>query len=223
MRPKHLDRTKFAAPPKRAVAGGALIAIAALGIFSAHRASGSEPSSRFVVAVHEIPAGTTLQREDLGSIAIDVPEGVSAIDAEDATKLIGRVSAGRIAALEMVSEQDFLPKNHFRRPGSVRLALDLPASRAMQGVVAAGDAVSVLSTDSTGSGTAVLTTDAMVESIETSGRESIGMSGSVRVVLSVTGSELAAEIVDAAVRSDVSLVVAVPDAGETSAESGPRQ
>lgn len=196
----------FSAPPRRAVVGGALVALAAIGVFSAHRGSESAPTTRFVVAAREIPAGTTITRDDLGVIAVDLPEDISAIEAEDATGLIGRVAGNDISELEFVSDNDLVSASKFNRPGTFQLAVDMPAARAMQGVIHAGDVVSVMSTDTEGAQTTQLTDQALVHSVSSPSRDSIGASGSVRVVLSVPGQDLATEMVNAAVRSELTLV-----------------
>ena len=209
------ERTRrLVMPPKRALVGGALIALAALGVFGAHRNANSDHGERFVVATRDIAPGTVIKRSDLGAVKLDLPDGISAIGVGDATDLIGRVVSGPIAELELISADDFLPADHFVQPDGVDLAIDLPAARAMEGVVTAGSIVTVLSTDPEGAGTTVLTDAALVSSIQAPSRDSISSAGAVRVVLSVQGQELASSIVDASIRSDLSLVLPSSNGGQ---------
>src|SRR4051812_20047222 len=64
-------------PSGRAVTGGLLIALAALGAFVAARGTSAGPSHRYVVAAHDIVAGTTLEADDLRSEPVDLPEGLA--------------------------------------------------------------------------------------------------------------------------------------------------
>lgn len=201
----------WTAPPRRAVLGGLLIAAAALGVFSAHHGASATPTDRFIVAIHDIPAGATIDSGDLGSIAIDLPDGIAAIRAEDVDRVTGRVASGTIGRLELIGLDDLYADDHFTRPGATRLALDLPPARAMYDVVSAGDTVSVLATDRQGSGTERLTAEALVISTSSTSRDSIGSSGMVRVVLSVNDSEDARAITDASVNSELTLVFVTPD------------
>lgn len=197
-------------PPRRALVGGGLIAISALGVFSAHRGSNTPPENHFIVAMHPIPAGTLIEADDLGSMALDLPGDLPAIDAGNADLVTGRVASGDIAELELISETDLYPRDHFVRPGATMLALDMAPARAMYGVVTAGDRVSVLSTDPQGSGTNRLTADALVVSTAAASGDAIGSSGMVRVVLSISDQGEATAITDASITSELTLQVVTP-------------
>src|SRR2546421_9053198 len=60
-------------PSGRAVVGGFLVAIAALGAFVAARDTGGGPSHHYGVAAHDVIAGTTLKSTDLRTEAVDLP------------------------------------------------------------------------------------------------------------------------------------------------------
>src|SRR4051794_26790253 len=58
-------RTHRAVPARRAIAGGVLVAAAALGLFTAFLRASSAGREQLVVASHAIPAGTRLSAGDV--------------------------------------------------------------------------------------------------------------------------------------------------------------
>ena len=207
-------------PTSRAVVGGLLVALAAAGVLVAHRGASRPPTSRYVVATHSIAAGQTLRADDLGTIAVDLPREVSAVPAADATDLVGRVAAASIEPMELLGPGDVMAPGRFTDPDAVEVALELPPARALDGIIRAGSRVDVLSTDPDGDTTTVLATSVRVTSArDDDERDGIGSSGSVRVLLSVSGRTEATALVDATLRSDITLVL--PRPSETGAEATP--
>jgi len=198
-------------PTGRATVGAALIVIAAAGVFVAHRAANEPPSTDYVVATRHVPAGHVLEADDLGALAIDLPAGVSAIPAAQATDLIGRASARPLDELDIVRPGDVLDDNRFGTAGSVELGVTLEAGQALGGALATGDVVDVLSTDPDGTGTELLAPGARVVAVSGSdGDEVIGASSTLAIRLSVADAAAAVAVVDAAVRSTVTLVMPSP-------------
>src|SRR5947209_18990130 len=64
-------------PSGRAVTGGFLVAIAALGTFSAYRSTAAGPTHRYLVAARDIAAGTTVQPSDLATTTVDLPDDLA--------------------------------------------------------------------------------------------------------------------------------------------------
>lgn len=201
--------------PRRALIGGALVAAAALGVFSAHRGATGSPTDRYMVAMRDIPAGTPIRQKDLGAMAIDLPDGVPAFDPDQIDLVEGRVTSGDLSRFELVSDSDFHAADHFTRPGATMLTLDMTPARAMSGVVSAGDQVSVTSTDPQGSGTTLLTAEALVVSTSGGSQDSIGAATTVRVVLSVDEPSEATAIIDASVNTELALLLVTPIDGGT--------
>src|SRR4051794_21908661 len=71
--PAHVIAPRRGLPSGRAVVGGFLVALAAVGIFAAY--SGAQRRSRtfYVVAAHDVAPGTRLSAADLSLTAIDLP------------------------------------------------------------------------------------------------------------------------------------------------------
>ncbi|MGB3412826.1 MAG: RcpC/CpaB family pilus assembly protein [Microthrixaceae bacterium] len=200
----------FQLPPRRALIGGALVALAAMGVFVAHRNASTPPETRYLVASRDVSAGTVLTSGDLGSVALDLPNDMNVVEAEGAAELIGRVASTNLNKLDLVSPTDVYSDGRFAATDSVEVALDLPAARALAGLVRPGSMVDVLSTDTNQGGTEVLAQEVRVSSVDESRTAAIGSSGAVRVVLSVNGSETARALVDASLRAELTLVLPRP-------------
>lgn len=209
------DRTRSARwlPTRRSVTGAILVAVAASGVLVAHRSADAAPSQRWVVLTGDVPAGHAVTADDLGTIAIDLPAGVAAISGDEASELIGRVTRSPGEALDLLRPSDLHEPGRFARPGSVELALELSAARALSGTVRTGDLVDVLATDPHGTGTHTVATRARVSHVHDRDRDGIGASGNVQVRLEVADSATAADVVDASIRSELSLVLPAPTQG----------
>ncbi len=221
-------RLRRSLPSGRACVGAMLVTIAAAGVLFAHRSASAPPSSRYLVATQSIQSGQVIGAEDLGSIAIDLPSQLDAVPAAQANKLIGRVARNSLSTSELLRLDDALDAGRFVDPTSVEVSLELPPAQALQGIVQQGSFVDVLATDpepdpNTGSATTVLATRVRVSSVgdgsspaggsaegSGGGASGIGVSGQLRVVLSVSGSEIATQLVDAARRAEITLVLPSP-------------
>ena len=205
-------------PTGRAVVGGLLVTLAAAGVLVAHRSASQPPTTRYVVATRAVAAGATVGTDDLGTIAIELPGEISAVPSSEASDLIGRVAATALEPLELVRPGDVLSAGRFTDPESVEVSLELPPARALEGIIRTGSRVDVLVTDPDGDSTSVLATGVRVTSTGSEaegGGGGIGDSGSIRVLLSVSDSAQATALVDASLRSDITLVLPRPSGDAT--------
>ena len=205
-------------PTGRAVVGGLLVTLAAAGVLVAHRSASQPPTTRYVVATRAVAAGATVGTDDLGTIAIELPGEISAVPSSEASDLIGRVAATALEPLELVRPGDVLSAGRFTDPESVEVSLELPPARALEGIIRTGSRVDVLVTDPDGDSTSVLATGVRVTSTGSDtegGGGGIGDSGSIRVLLSVSDTAQATALVDASLRSDITLVLPRPNGDAT--------
>jgi len=207
------SRLRHRLPNRRAVTGAALVALSATGVLVAHRAAAEPPRTRYVVAVADVPAGHVLGAGDLGTMAVDLPAGIPAVPAEDARSLVGRVTRQAVDRHALVRPGDLLERGRFVQPGSVEVAVELPPARALRGTLATGDVVDVLATDPDSTGTRTVVTGARVTDVGADGRDGIGSSASVLVRLGLPSGDAAADVVDASIRSEISLVLPAPSEG----------
>ncbi len=130
-----------------------LVLSAAAGGLSAHRAASTPPSTRYLVLTADVAAGTTVSADHLGSVALDLPGELAAVQETEAANILGRVAATGLDELDLLRPSDLHEPGRFADPDAVEVALDLPSSRAMLGALERGDRVEVLATDPAAAGT----------------------------------------------------------------------
>lgn len=197
-------------PSGRAALGATLVVLAAAGVLAAHRAAVRPTTTRFVVATREIPAGTRLRNDDLGTLPMDLPSGVPAVAADDAGSIVGTVTLHPLRPRELIRPGDVADSDRTPDAGSVEVPVEVDPARALGPSVNAGSRVDVLSTDPDGAGTAVIARDVLVVAADRRS-DAIGSSGGVRFRLAVPDATTATAVVDASVRSQLTLVL--PNAG----------
>lgn len=182
---------------------------AAVGVLSAHAAATRPPSSRFTVARRPLPAGHVLEAADLGTVALDLPHGARAVPAPSAARLVGRTTAVELRRLDLLRPADLLPRDG--GGSGVVVPLDVDAARAPGAALRPGAVVTVLATDPDSTGTVTVAPAATVVAVDAVD-ESLGAATERHVRLRVGTPAAAAGLVDAAVRSTVTLTLpaAVP-------------
>jgi pilus assembly protein CpaB len=155
-------------------------------------------NARVLVAAHEIRAGETVAPADFRSEAVTMGSALlaTAVRAEDAATVRGKVAASTIAAGELVVGRTLRPRA--ARHGLRAMSIPIDPARAVGGRLAAGDRVDVLF-----AGTrevSIIVADAEVLAVDARGRGGIGESASpftVTVAVSAAQSQLlAAAIAD---------------------------
>ena len=135
-------------PSSRAVVGGFLVALAALAAFVAAQGTGDGPSHRYVVAARDLIAGSTLRADDLRTEAVDLPSAMAGRAFTDPSTLIGRVTTTALASGELVQASSVVSGE----AADPRFQLSIPVerSRALDGLLVAGESVDLLVTYGTG-------------------------------------------------------------------------
>ncbi len=132
-------------PNGRAVVGGFLVALSALGIFVAYARATSAPSTSFVVARRDIPVGATLTADDLDHLTMTLPNGLAGRSAFRTERtLIGATTVGPVRQGELVQAGDVVRKRSGPSELEVSFAIERP--RAVSGSLRAGERVDVLAT-----------------------------------------------------------------------------
>jgi hypothetical protein len=197
-------------PTGRAVLGGVLVVTAATGVLVAHRAASEPPTTRFVVVTGDVAAGHPVAASDLGTIAAEVPAGVEVVRGEDADDLVGRVARVPLRSMDLLRPDDLYEAGRFTTTETTEVELDLPPGRALAGTLQVGDLVDVLSTDPDRSGTTTVAAGVPVSAVVDGDGTGIGTTGTVRVRIGLPDAVTAEAVVDAAVRSEVTLALPSP-------------
>jgi hypothetical protein len=202
-------------PSGRAVLGAMLVATAAAAVLVAHRSASEPPTTRFVVLTREVGAGEAVTADDLGTIAAEVPTGVSVVAEEDAEDLVGRVARTTLRPMDLLRTTDLYDAGRFTAPGSTEVAVELGPAAALLDTVEVGDLVDVLSTDPDGEGTRTIARAARISAVQGGADDGgIGASGTVRVRLGVPDVATAEALVDAAVRTELTLALPLRSPGQ---------
>lgn len=200
-------RTRDLLPGGRALIGSILVVASAAGVLATHRAATAPPDERFVVATRPVSAGSILSADDLGTVALALPSGMEAVPAEHADDLIGSPARHDLREMDLVRRDDVGPSDSGPEAGSTIVPVEVPRARALLDSVHAGSRVDLLSTDPDGSGTAVLAAGVLVVGVDDRGSDGIGASDRVGYRLAVPGADTASAVVDASVRSELTIVL----------------
>lgn len=176
-------RPRRGLPGSRAVVGGLLVAIAAVGVFAAWSGANKGPSSRYVVAARPVAAGSVLSADDLKTAAIDLPQDQAGRAFSDRNVLVHSVSLGPLDAGELVQSGSVLPA-HGSKPRP-EFSFGIDADRAVAGTLRSGDRIDILVTYGTGAGsvTQLVSTDGRVLAVDGGARN--GLSDARRQVLTI--------------------------------------
>jgi Flp pilus assembly protein CpaB len=166
-----------ALPSGRAVAGGLLVAVAALGTFAVATRNDAGPTTRYLVLAETVAAGAPLA-DAVREEAIDLPQG--SVDRVVPASSMDRLD-GWVAAVDL-APGDLLLRSQLVRAGTgagYEVAVALDPERSLAGRVSAGGRVDVLAT--VGDCTSVLVANAELAAVERPGSE-FGGSRSVVVL-----------------------------------------
>ncbi len=197
-------RPRRGLPGGRAVVGGLLVAVAAVGIFAAVSGAGQGPSTRYYVAARDVSAGTTLTEADLEAVAIEVPERMEGRVFSDPSALIGAIAVGPLSEGELIQAGGLATGEDAEIP---TFSVAVGKADANAGELSRGDYVQVFATygtDTAGT-TVALSSEARIISISAED-ESLAAAGQVVVRLQVPSAEERSAIINATVTGRLSLV-----------------
>lgn len=136
-------RRRVGLPSGRAVAGGLLVAVAALGIVAAYADANRPPTATWVVAARDLSPGTRLVAADLAVVRAELPAGLARNAFTDPRALAGAVVASRLAKGSLVEATDLAPRGD---DGPQQVSFAIEAARAVGGALRPGDRVDVVAT-----------------------------------------------------------------------------
>ena len=171
-------------PNGRAVVGGLLVAIAAVGLFASWRAATAPPTTPYVVAARTLTVGSVLRRADLTTVDLDLPSSLRRQAFADPQSLVGTQLLGPLERGELLQASDVTTNDGARRR---QLSFSIEASRALDGSIARGEHVDVAATYGGGgsdSWTSVIADDVLVADVTSAG-SSLGGGRALTLTLSL--------------------------------------
>lgn len=194
-----------ALPNGRAVVGGFLVAVSALGIFTAYARATAGPTTSYVVARHDLALGTQLAADDLVELPMSLPASVAGHAAFDqASSVVGATTIGPIRKGELVQAGDLVRKRS--GPAELEVSFEIAPARALAGSLRPGEVVDVLATFGAGADayTVVVVQQARVLA-STSTRTALTTGADV-ISLAVASSDAALALTHAVNAGEVTLV-----------------
>jgi hypothetical protein len=195
-------RPRRGLPGGRAVVGGLLVAVAAVGTFAAVSGAGRGPSTSYVVAARDVEPGSVLTAQDLELVAIDLPDSVQGGAFTRPGEVVGAVAVGPLAEGDLVQAGGLAPADPVPT-----FSIALPEADANGGDLGSGDVVQVFATYGTDgtSPTLLLAAEAEVIGVS-SADDTVASSGEITVKLAVASAEERSAIINAKVTGQISLV-----------------
>lgn len=198
-------RRRRALPGGRAVAGGFLVAVAAVGIFAGYTSATAGPDVRYLVARQDLPLGHRVGAGDLEAVAMDLPAALASRSYRSASQLAGAVVIGPVGKGELVQSSDVLTGGG--GPGDRQVSFPVASARAVNGRLRTGEPVDVVATYGTGADayTVVVVAGARVAD-RTESRQSLSDRGDEVITLALPASADALAVAHAVNAGEVTLV-----------------
>jgi Flp pilus assembly protein CpaB len=189
-------------PGGRAVLGGVLMAVAAVGVFVAYDQANREPTDPIVVAAGTIRVGQVLEAGDLRTVDGELPDDVA--DAAFATEdeLVGRIALGPVAEGEIVQRASVTDQK--AGDAAHEVAVSLPRRQVAVGRLKLGERVDVFVTYD--ERTSSVVRGARVVQIDAEDSGSLTSDRDVTLVVAVPDGDAVAALVHALRTGDVTVV-----------------
>ncbi|MBW3556005.1 MAG: hypothetical protein KY454_03600 [Actinobacteria bacterium] len=206
-------RRRSSLPTGRAVVGGLLVALSALGIFAAYTRATAGPTQSYAVARRDLPLGGRLTAEDVVLLPMELPPamaeraGFSSVRSLEGATVVGPIRRG-----ELVQPGDVVRKRS--GPAELEISFAIEASRAVAGSLRPGEEVDVLATFGGGadSYSVIVVRHARVLAA-VGGGSSLAQGRSETITLAVSSSEEALALAHAINAGEVTLVRATGSSG----------
>ena len=189
-------------PGSRAVVGGLLMAVAAVGVFAAWSGATERPTHPVVIASGDIRVGEPIEATDLRVVRVDLPAGLRAHAFAAAGDVEGRIALGPIAQGELV--QSGLVTDDVGLAGLHEVAVTLPREQIAVGRLKQGERVDVFVTYE--EATRSVVRGAEVVQIDAAGDGSLTSDREIELVIAVPSGEDVAAVVHALRTGDVTVV-----------------
>ena len=179
-------------PGGRAVVGGFLVAASVVGVFAAYTTATSSPDRSYAVVTVDVQAGERLSASDLSLIPLELPDDQHRLAFTDPQSLDGATALAPLAAGQIVQSSDVAKPAG--APDRAQISLSLDPGNALGGdpaLLGAGERVAVIATYTRAGApeTDTVSDDALVVRV-IDGRDRVGGSGGLTVVLAVSPADL---------------------------------
>lgn len=198
----------------RALLGGLLVTVAAVGLFAAYTQAGADNRVGYVVAGHDLVPGERLAPADLTIRRMVLPTDLATTFAfRDAARLDGAVMVAPLRAGELVQASDVVAAAD--APAAQEVSFSIDPARAVDGSLQPGESVAVVATYGSGAQavTEVVVPLAQVVSVNDSGG-TFGARSTESITLGLDSASYVLAVTNAVDAGQVELVrTQTPDSG----------
>lgn len=193
-------------PSSRAVVGGLLVALAAVGTWWAAAGAGASDGARYVVAARPLGPGEPIGADDVRLATLDLPPSLRSAARTELADVVGSVALGPVEAGELLQAGALAPG--VGHPTAREVSFAVETDWAVAGSLRVGDRIDVLAT---AEGTAEPTstrvlTDATIRRLTSSGGDGLGESRTQTITVAVESADDAARLVTAARAATITVV-----------------
>ena len=206
-------------PTGRAVVGGFLVAVSAVGIFAAWSSAAGGPDERFAVARRDLPIGHRIEAGDVTLQPMDLPTSLARAAFSNPRLLVGSTVVGPVGRGELLQAGDVVDSDG--APTDLEVSFAVERSRAVGGSLRPGEFVDVLGTFGAGGDTYTTTVvvGARVLAVD-DGDGGLAAGDERTITLAVRTADEARAVTHAVNAGDVTLVRSRAAAGEDVDRSG---
>lgn len=199
-------RARRTVPSSRAVVGGFLVALAAVGTFAAYRGASTGATHRFVVAARDVPAGTILATTDLTTATVDLPGDLASRAFSQTSAIAGRITLAPMTKGELVQSSAIADAT--KADARYEVSLPVDRARALAGTITPGERVDVVATYGTGNAatTVIVARRAEVVKVDDARRSSVGGGGELVIELALADPDDVLAVTHASQAGSVTLV-----------------
>lgn len=202
-------------PAGRAIVGGLLVTVAAIGTFAAYANATAGPAHRYVVATAAVRAGQRIDAADLRAVPLELPDGLEQQAYATVAELDGAVALAPIEANQLIAPAAVrLPGQPGPSEVTREFSFALDREKALAGRLQRGELIDAVATYGTGSDaySRVVVRRARVIDVDTGARGTVGSSGKVTITIAIADDHQVLEAMHAIEIAKVTLVRTTGDA-----------
>lgn len=199
-------RPRRGLPSGRAVVGGFLVALAAVGVFAAYTSATAEPTTQYVVAARDLAPGEQLTPGDVQLVAIDLPDEQRQRAYDVVGPLVGATVVEPLVAGEIIQEGGLIATGAEEGTRTVSFAIE--PHRAVNATLKAGESIDVLATFGAGDRacTELLAGDVTIVAVSEAAGSLVGQGGGLTVTIQVPTADTSVAVAHAATAGTITLV-----------------
>ena len=204
--PRRTVRPRRGLPGGRAVVGGFLVALAAVGVFSAYTSITAGPVTTYVVATRDLQPGEQIDAGAVELVAIALPDAQRRRAYDEIAPLIDATVVEPLVSGELLQEGSLIATG--AEAGTRTVSFPIEPARAVNATLKNGERVDILATFGTGGEacTHLIGADVPIVAVAESTGSLVGQSGGMTVTVQVASASAGVAVAHAANAGTMTLV-----------------